>query len=147
MDDDECPKHGWGPRGQRVFGNKPGFAKNRVSFLSGLHVSQLCSPIVIEGYCTREIVEYYFESVLLPKIGRGKTIVLDNASYHKGGRLREIVEKAGCKLLYLPPYSPDLNDIEHFWFPVKHAIRNLLPTLQHDIWLAAQECLAKMCKA
>ncbi len=47
----------------------------------------------------------------------------DNATFHKGERIRELVESAGCELQYLPPYSPDLNKIEHCWFPIKNRVR------------------------
>ena len=56
-------------------------------------------------------------------ISPGKVLVLDNASFHKGGRIRDLVEEAGCELLYLPPYSPDLNPIEQCWGWVKARVR------------------------
>ncbi|NSM56356.1 hypothetical protein HET73_01860 [Wolbachia endosymbiont of Atemnus politus] len=54
--------------------------------------------------------------MLIPILKPGQTIVLDNASFHKSERTKELIENAGCKILFLPPYSPDLNPIEHFWF-------------------------------
>jgi len=53
----------------------------------------------------------------------GKVLILDNATFHQGEKIRELVESAGCKLQYLPPYSPDLNKIEHCWFPIKNRVR------------------------
>jgi len=60
---------------------------------------------------------------LLPALGPGWTIILDNASFHKGANTKELVEKAKCYLLYLPPYSPDFNPIEHQWARLKSRYR------------------------
>nr|WP_255453476.1 transposase [Wolbachia endosymbiont of Atemnus politus] len=63
----------------------------------------------------------------------GQTVILDNASFHKSERTKKLIESAECKVLFLPPYSPDLNPIEKFWFPIKHAVRKALPTFWPDI--------------
>lgn len=63
------------------------------------------------------------KEVLLPAIGSGKKILLDNASFHKSGRLREMVREGGCELLYLPKYSPDMNKIEQQWYGIKQRVR------------------------
>ncbi len=65
--------------------------------------------LAVEGATTREVFEAYLERVLAPSLRPGQVVVMDNLSAHKGGRGKEIVEAAGCELLYLPPYSPDLN--------------------------------------
>ena len=62
----------------------------------------------------------------MPEIGPGKVIVLDNASFHKNKRTKELIERAGCRLIYLPPYSPDLNPIEKFWSWLKRKIRSIM---------------------
>lgn len=59
--------------------------------------------------------------MLLP----GQTVILDNATFHKSEKIRERIEKANCTLKYLPPYSPDLNEIEHYWFPIKNRVRKM----------------------
>lgn len=139
MNNNERLAYGWGKKGKRVYDEKPGFASERMSILASLNSNSLCAPLIFEGYCNREIVEHYFEFILLPFIGPGKTIILDNASFHKGGRLKQIVHAASCHLLYLPAYSPDLNPIEHHWFAVKHSIRSKLPAANYDLWQAAQD--------
>ncbi|WP_369408574.1 transposase [Wolbachia endosymbiont of Atemnus politus] len=60
-------------------------------------------------------------------------MVLDNASFHKSARTKNLIENVGCKILFLPPYSPDLNPIEKFWFAIKHAIRKVLPSFWPNI--------------
>lgn len=60
---------------------------------------------------------------MIRELSTGQILILDNATFHKGDRIRELVESAGCELQYLPPYSPDLNKIEHYWFPIKNTVR------------------------
>jgi transposase len=66
----------------------------------------------VEGACNRTVFEIWLETCLLPKLEPGQVVVMDNATFHKGGRIQELIQSAGCGLLYLPPYSPDLNKIE-----------------------------------
>lgn len=82
--------------------------------------------MIFEGYCDRDVVTAYFKEVLLPELKPGMTLVFDNASYHKGGILHKLVTEAGCQLIYLPPYSPDLNPIEKLWARVKNFARQSL---------------------
>ena len=69
--------------------------------------------------------EKWLSEKLLTQLEPGKVLILDNATFHKGERIRELVESAGCQLEYLPPYSSDLNKIEHCWFPIKNRVRKL----------------------
>ena len=79
--------------------------------------------MAMEGATTRAVFEAYVEQALVPSLSAGQVVVMDNLSAHKGGRVRELVEGAGCELLYLPPYSPDLNPIEEAFSKVKGLIR------------------------
>ena len=72
---------------------------------------------------TREDVERFFRVDLLPRLLPGSVLVLDNASIHKGGNLERLARRAGCRVLYLPPYSPDMNPIELIWSFVKRRVR------------------------
>lgn len=67
---------------------------------------------------------------LVPKLKLGQTVILDNATFHKSEKIRELIESVGCKLQYLPPYSPDLNKIEHYWFPIKNRVRKSQGTIE-----------------
>jgi transposase InsO family protein len=75
------------------------------------------------GSCNRDLFEMWLEDCLLPKLQPGDVIVIDNASFHRSQAIEEIVAQAGCELWYLPPYSPDLNQIEHWWFVLKNWMR------------------------
>ncbi len=80
-----------------------------------------CMAVV--GSTTRAAFEAYIERVLAPSLSPGQVVVMDNLSAHKGGRVRELIEGAGCELVYLPPYSPDLNPIEQAFAKVKGLLR------------------------
>src|ERR671917_2946088 len=79
--------------------------------------------LAVQGPTTREVFETYLERVLVPSLGPGQVVVMDNLSSHKGARVRELIEGRGCELLYLPPYSPDLNPIEEAFAKVKALLR------------------------
>lgn len=68
--------------------------------------------------------------MLIPNLRPGQIIIMDNASFHKSAKTRELIESAGCKLLYLPPYSPELNPIEKTWANIKRKITAFLETGQ-----------------
>ena len=98
--------------------------------------------MVFEGNCGRAIVEAYFAMVLLPALRKGSVIVLDNASFHHSAGLRGLVEAAGCGLLFLPAYSPDLNPIEHIWATLKKLLQKKLHTVKRKASLIEKICLS-----
>ncbi len=79
--------------------------------------------LAVEDPTTRIVFEAYIEKVLVPTLRHGQVVVMDNLSAHKGERVRELLESAGCELLYLPPYSPDYSPIEEAFSKVKCLIR------------------------
>ena len=79
--------------------------------------------LAVEGATTSEVFEAYLARVLAPSLRPAQVVVMDNLSAHEGGRVREIVEGRGCELLYLPPYSPDLNPIEQAFSKLKGLLR------------------------
>ena len=76
-----------------------------------------------EGYTESNLFNQWLRECLIPKLERGDTVILDNASFHKSPETRRLIEGAGCKLIYLPPYSPDLNPIEKVWARLKKIIQ------------------------
>ncbi len=86
-----------------------------------------------EGTCDTILFNTWLEKVLIPNLKPGQVLILDNASFHKSKKSKELVEKAGCKMLFLPPYSPDLNPIEKCWANMKNRMRELLPKLKNFI--------------
>jgi transposase len=90
-----------------------------VSWLSALKSVKLLAPLTFEGSCNRDLFETWLRDCLIPQLESGDIIVIDNASFHKGGNIRKIVEEAEMEIWYLPPYSPYLNKIENWWAVLK----------------------------
>ena len=81
------------------------------------------SDEVKRGCCNRDLFELWLEQCLLPQLQPGDAIVIDNASFHHSQSIEDMVAAAGCEFWYLPPYSPDLNKIERWWFVLKNWMR------------------------
>jgi transposase len=79
--------------------------------------------VAVAGAVNGAVFEAYVEQALAPSLRVGQVVVMDNLSAHKGGRVRELIEGRGCELLYLPPYSPDMNPIEEAFAKVKGLLR------------------------
>ncbi|WP_425382230.1 IS630 family transposase [Spiroplasma endosymbiont of Melieria omissa] len=133
IDDNEFYKYGWSEKGKRLFDNKPAYKIKRMSIIGSLNKGKLKALWAFEGHCNSKIFESYVKNKLIPVLKRGQIIVLDNVTFHKSKLTQQLIENAGCKLLFLPPYSPNLNPIEHFWFAIKHNIRKILPNYWPNI--------------
>ncbi len=93
------------------------------TLLASMALSGMGACVAVEGSTTKAVFEAYVKHFLAPTLRTGQVVVMDNLSAHKGGRVREIIESRGCELLYLPPYSPDLNPIEEAFSKVKGLMR------------------------
>jgi len=102
---------------------------------------KIVAPFLYDGTMYGELFERWFEEQLLAKIPEDAVIIMDNASFHRKKRLFEIAEKHKRRLIFLPPYSPELNPIEHFWYWLKRTVTETLScsnTLEEAISLALQ---------
>ncbi len=117
------PLYAWSRRGERAFGSAPRNWGKNVTLLASMSAEGMGGCLAVEGATTRGVFEAYLERVLAPSLRPGQVVVMDNLSSHKGGRVREIVEGRGCEILYLPPYSPDLNPIEGAFAKLKGRLR------------------------
>lgn len=91
-----------------------------MSWIAALKEGKLFSPMTFDGSSNRDLFEMWLTDCLLPKLKKGDIIVIDNASFHRSEFINEIVTEHGCEIWYLPPYSPDLNKIERWWFILKN---------------------------
>ena len=130
------------PRGERVYAEICGSRHGRTSIISASRHGRLVCPFTFEGYCNGDVVETYFREVLLPSIPRGSFIVLDNASFHRRPALLVLAGEAGVTLVFLPTYSPDLNDIERIWATLKCSLRAGLQEAKDKAAFIDKACLA-----
>jgi len=117
------PLYALSRRGRLAFGSAPKNWGKNVTLLASITRRGLGPCLAVESSTTREVFETYLERVLAPTLEPGQIVVMDNLSAHKGGKVKEIIEQRGCELIYLPPYSPDLNPIEQAFSKVKGLLR------------------------
>ena len=130
--DKNCYKQkGWGKIGETLLYEISGKRIKRTSVLAALNKKSILAPLLFEGTCNTELFIAWIEQQLLPALTKGQTVIMDNASIHKSQKVRALIEGAGCKLIYLPPYSPDLNPIETFWANMKKWIKNNIPQIKN----------------
>ena len=129
------------PRGQKVIGQISGKKFKRTNIVAGICLGQWIAPLQYDGSTDSDLFEYWFENHLLKQAGRGKYIIMDNASFHRKARLIELAQSKKCKVIFLPPYSPDLNPIEKKWAWIKQKLRDVLfasHSFDHAVWGAFQ---------
>ena len=118
-----APFYGYSPRGQRAFFKVPRNRGTNTTLLASMSLEGMGPSMAVEGSTNKEVFEVYVEHFLAPTLKEGQVMVMDNLSAHKGERARKLIEERGCQLLYLPPYSPDLNPIEEAFSKVKRLLR------------------------
>jgi len=92
--------------------------------------SKIIAPFCYTGTCDTLLFNMWLKDFLVPELRVGQVVIMDNASFHKSQDSQRLIEQAGCKVLFLPPYSPDLNPIEVFWANLKKVIQNNLEKLK-----------------
>ncbi len=122
-------EYGYAPRGQRVYGHISGHKYKRIGIVAGLMNNRIVAPLEYEGTMDSALFEKWFLQHLLPAVGADAAIVMDNASFHRKKQLISAAQNSGCKLIFLPPYSPELNPIENFWSWLKRYLRKILPSV------------------
>jgi transposase len=118
------PLRGRGPRGARLPGAAPFGHWNTSTFIAALRCDRIDAPWVFDGPVNGDVFRTYVEKVLVPTLSPGDVVVMDNLASHKGVAVRRAIRKAGAHLLFLPPYSPDLNPIGQAFAELKHWLRN-----------------------
>jgi len=113
-------------RGQKVMAKISGKKFKRTNIVAGICCKKWVAPMQYESSTDARLFEFWFEHCLLSEIGYEKTIVLDNARFHRKTQLTELAAKYKCSVIFLPPYSPDLNPIENKWAWLKRKLRDIL---------------------
>lgn len=118
-------RYGRAPGGARVRASVPHGSWQRLTILGGLTLGGLTACLAAEGATDARLMRAFVRHALVPTLKPGQVVVLDNLSAHKDGRVRALIEGAGCTLLFLPPYSPDYNPIEQAWSKLKTLLRGM----------------------
>lgn len=113
-----------GPVGSRVYGDISGNRVSRTTLIAGYVKGGFIAPFRFKGYTDTNVFNQWVERCLVPDLRPGQVVILDNASFHKSKRTIEIIETAGCRVLFQPPYSPDLNKIEPMWANIKQRLKS-----------------------
>ncbi len=112
------------PRGQRVHATVPGGNWKMLTILGAMDHNGMLAAMTVEAATDSDVFFAYLENVLCPKLRPGHVVVMDNLSVHKVDGVRQRIEATGARVLYLPPYSPDLNPIEKLWSKLKQGLQN-----------------------
>jgi transposase len=118
-----APVYAYAPIGQRAFLKIPRNRGKNTTLLTSLHRDGMGPSMAVEGATTSRVFETYVERLLAPTLRPGQVVVMDNLGAHRPTRIRELIEQRDCELIYLPPYSPELNPIEEALSKIKHILR------------------------
>jgi len=121
-----CKDRGWGKKSEKLVGKRSGKYYERTNIIAGYVNHKSIAPMVFNGSCNTKLFETWVEQFLIKELKPGQVVIMDNAAFHRSQKTKELIESACCKLIFLPPYSPDLNPIEKFWANMKRWIRNNL---------------------
>ncbi len=127
-------RYGWGPRGERLVDAAPAGHWKTTTFVAGLRSTGIVAPLVLDGPMKGEWFRAYVEQMLAPALQPGFVVVLDNLPAHKVGGVETAIRQAGASLLYLPPYSPDLNPIEQVFAKLKALLRKAAVRTKNALW-------------
>jgi transposase len=129
-----APLRGWGPRGRRLAAKAPYGHWKTMTFLAALRHDRIDAPFVFDGPINGEAFRLYVETQLVPTLGPGDVVILDNLGSHKGKAVRKAIRAVGARIIFLPPYSPDLNPIEQVFSKLKHLMRRAAERSPQAAW-------------
>jgi len=132
---------GWAAKGKRCRAGLPHGHWKTTTFTAGLRLNGLAAPMLLDGPMSGPAFLAYVEQVLVPELSPGDIVVLDNLPAHKVAGIRQAIEAAGARLLYLPPYSPDFNPIEMAFSKFKALLRKGTARRVDDLWDAIAQTL------
>ena len=132
---------GRAPLGQRLIDKVPHGHWQTTTLIAALGIQGMHCSTVVDGAVNADVFEAFVERVLVPDLRAGDVVVMDNLSSHKRVRTRQLIETAGAQLLFLPPYSPDLNPIEMIFAKIKQILRSLACRTREQLWGIIQPVL------
>src|SRR4051812_6005008 len=128
-------------RGERCCASVPHGHWKTTTFTAGLRLNGFAAPMLLDGPMNGNAFLSYAEQVLAPELRPGDIVVMDNLPAHRIGGVREAIENAGARLLFLPPYSPDFNPIEMAFSKLKALLRKVAARAIDELWSVIADCL------
>jgi hypothetical protein len=128
-----APLRGWGPRGQKLIGKSPHGRWRTMTFIAALRCDRIDATYVF-GPINGRTFTAWVEQCLVPTLKPGDVVILDNLGSHKNKAVRHAMRAAGARILFLPPYSPDLNPIEQVFAKLKHLLRKAAERSVEATW-------------
>ena len=119
-------EHGWAERGERIIGYVSGHKFRRTGIVAAKLGKRILAPLQYDGTMDSVLFETWFEQCLIPALPKYSVIVMDNPSFHRKNKLLALSRASAFRLVFLPPYSPELNPIENFWGWLKRNLRKTL---------------------
>lgn len=129
-----APLRGWAPVGERLHAKVPYGHWRTMTFVAALRCDRIDAPCVLDQPINGQSFTVYVEQFLVPTLVPGDIVIMDNLSSHKRPAIREAIRRVGARLLFLPPYSPDLNPIEQVFSKLKHLMRKAAERTHHATW-------------
>lgn len=127
--------------GERVIGRAPHGHWGTTTMISSIRLSGESACMTVDGATDQEVFREYVRQVLVPTLRPEDIVIMDNLAPHKDAESRALIEKAQAKVLFLPPYSPDLNPIEKMWSKIKAFLRGVEARTQEDLCTAIGKAL------
>ena len=134
-------RYGWGARGERLVDAAPHGHWRTTTFVAGLRHDGIIAPCVLDGPMTGRAFRAYVEQFLAPALSPGDVVVMDNLAAHKVAGVGAAIAAAGASILYLPPYSPDLNPIEQVFAKLKALLRQAAARTRETLWTTIGDLL------
>jgi transposase len=131
-------------RGKRLIAQTPHAHWKTTTLIAALGITGIVCSTVVDGAINGDLFHAFVEQVLVAQLRPGDIVVLDNLSSHKRHDTRKLIEAAGAQVMFLPPYSPDLNPIEMIFSKVKQLLRSLACRTRDALWNAMQGVLDRV---
>lgn len=129
------------PRGERAHDDVPRNRGTVTSMLGAMGLDGVRAMMTIEGATTAEVFQVFVERFLVPVLRPGEIVILDNLGAHKPAKIQALITAVGARVLFLPPYSPDLNPIEHCWSKLKALLKRMAARTRTELDVAIAESM------
>ena len=139
--------YGYAPRGERAISSEPAEKGTRLNVIGALSVDGFLGGLEVTGSVNGDVFEAFIEQIVVPHLRPGKVVLLDNVRFHHRESIREMIEAAGARALFLPAYSPEFNPIEECWSKLKAWIRKRAPRTVEALQDAITEAIHQVTRS